>query len=111
MVDAHTGPTASERSPAGFDLRSPSADQYKALTADLTPNEREVILEYGTEAPFCGVFNEAKAAGAYVCRLCGLPLFRSGTKSDSGPDGRASLTRLIARISRSCGTPVRHGPY
>ena len=84
MVDAHTGPTAAERSPAGFDLRSPSADQYKALTADLTPNEREVILEHGTEAPFCGVFNEAIAAGAYVCRLCGLPLFRSGTKFDSG---------------------------
>ena len=75
---------ASRRSAAGFDLNPPASDQYHALTADLTSDEREVILEHGTEAPFCGVFNQAKAAGTYVCRLCGLPLFRSGTKFDSG---------------------------
>ncbi len=75
---------AAQRSAAGFDLRSPTADQYRALTADLTQDEREVILDHGTEAPFCGVFNEVKAAGTYVCRLCGLPVFRSGTKFDSG---------------------------
>ena len=72
------------RSSAGFDLTPPSADQFQALTADLTREEREVILEHGTEAPFCGVFNSAKATGTYVCRLCGLPLFRSGAKFESG---------------------------
>jgi peptide-methionine (R)-S-oxide reductase len=75
---------AVQRSAAGFDLSRPASEQRQVLTADLTQEEREVILEHGTEAPFCGVFNEAKAAGAYVCRLCGLPLFRSGAKFESG---------------------------
>jgi peptide-methionine (R)-S-oxide reductase len=79
-----TNAGAAQPSGAGFDLSPPSAGQHQALTADLTHEEREVILEHGTEAPFCGVFNEAKAPGTYVCRLCGLPLFRSGTKFDSG---------------------------
>jgi peptide-methionine (R)-S-oxide reductase len=84
VMAVQTGVGAAQRSAAGFDLRPPTTDQYRALTADLTADEREVILEHGTEAPFCGVFNQAKATGTYVCRLCGLPLFRSGTKFDSG---------------------------
>jgi peptide-methionine (R)-S-oxide reductase len=75
---------ATDRSAAGFDLTPPSASQRQALAAELNPEEREVILHHGTEAPFCGVFNDAKARGTYVCRLCGLPLFRSGTKFESG---------------------------
>jgi peptide-methionine (R)-S-oxide reductase len=71
-------------SPSGYDLAPPSEDRYRALVADLSAEEREVLLEHGTEAPFCGVFNGAKEAGTYVCRLCGLPLFRSGTKFESG---------------------------
>jgi peptide-methionine (R)-S-oxide reductase len=69
---------------AGYDLTPPSPDEFKALVQDLTDEEREVILDHGTEAPFCGIFNEAKAKGVYACRLCGLPLFRSGTKFESG---------------------------
>jgi peptide-methionine (R)-S-oxide reductase len=72
------------RSKAGFDLEAPSPDELAELVGDLSDEEREVLLEHGTEAPFCGVFNEAKAKGTYVCRLCGLPLFRSGTKFESG---------------------------
>jgi peptide-methionine (R)-S-oxide reductase len=72
------------RSKSGFDLSPPSREQFDALVSELDPGEREVLLEHGTEAPFCGIFNEAKAKGTYVCRLCGLPLFRSGTKFESG---------------------------
>ena len=43
-----------------------------------------MLLEHGTEAPFCGVFLEEKRAGAYTCRLCGLPLFKAGAKFESG---------------------------
>ena len=71
-------------STSGFDLRPPTRPQAEALAAALTEDEREVLLEHGTEAPFCGVFNAHKGDGAYVCRLCGLPLFRSGTKFESG---------------------------
>jgi peptide-methionine (R)-S-oxide reductase len=71
-------------SAAGFSLGPPTPQQFAALVRALSPEEREVLLDHGTEAPFCGIFNEANERGTYVCRLCGLPLFRSGTKFDSG---------------------------
>jgi peptide-methionine (R)-S-oxide reductase len=50
----------------------------------LTDEERSVLLHHGTEAPFCGTFLDNKQDGIYVCRFCGLPLFRSSAKFDSG---------------------------
>ena len=43
-----------------------------------------MLLDHGTERPFCGVFLDNKKEGAYACRLCGLPLYRSSAKFDSG---------------------------
>ena len=71
-------------SPSGFDLTPPSADERRGLEAGLTRAEADVLLKHGTEAPFCGLLLENKQAGAYCCRLCGLPLFRSGGKFESG---------------------------
>ena len=67
-----------------FDLTAPSDDERRRLEADLTGDERRVLLQHGTEAPFCGVFLDNKQEGTYVCRLCGLPLYRSSAKFDSG---------------------------
>ena len=67
-----------------FDLTPPSKDELRVLVADLSEDERHVLLEHGTEAPFCGVFLEEKREGVYTCRLCGLPLFKAGTKFESG---------------------------
>ena len=67
-----------------FDLSPPTPAQHDALVAGLSPDERRVLLQHGTEAPFCGVFLDNKREGTYCCRLCGLPLFRSSTKFDSG---------------------------
>ena len=67
-----------------FDLSPPSDAQRDALVAGLSADERRVLLQHGTEAPFCGVFLDNKQDGVYGCRLCGLPLFRSSTKFDSG---------------------------
>jgi len=67
-----------------FDLTPPSAEQRTALEADLSADERRVLLQHGTEAPFCGVFLDNKREGTYCCRLCALPLFRSSAKFDSG---------------------------
>ena len=67
-----------------FDLRPPTDAQRRELSAGLNPDERRVLLEHGTEAAFCGVFLDNKLDGVYTCRLCGLPLFRSSTKFDSG---------------------------
>lgn len=67
-----------------FDLAPLTPAQRDALAATLSPEERRVLLSHGTEAPFCGVFLDNKREGVYVCRLCGLPLFRSSAKFDSG---------------------------
>ena len=69
---------------SGFDLSPPDAAQRQRLEAGLSEDERRVLLQHGTEAPFCGVFLDNKRDGTYTCRLCGLPLFRSNAKFDSG---------------------------
>ena len=50
----------------------------------LTPEERRVIVEKGTEAPFSGAYYDNKQAGTYRCRQCGEPLYHSDDKFDSG---------------------------
>ena len=67
-----------------FDLTPPSDEERVALEADLSDEERHVLLEHGTERPFCGVFLDEKRPGLYTCRLCGLPLFKGGAKFESG---------------------------
>jgi peptide-methionine (R)-S-oxide reductase len=91
-MDAHTsdidpadaGSAGASRSAAGFDLTPPTALERKALEASLNGEERRVLLQHGTEAPFCGGLLAEKTPGAYCCRLCGLPLFRAKTKFESG---------------------------
>jgi len=69
---------------AQFDLTSPTEEQLRSLIAGLSEEERHLLLEHGEEAPFCGVFLSEKREGLYTCRLCGLPLFKGGTKFESG---------------------------
>jgi peptide-methionine (R)-S-oxide reductase len=78
-----------------FDLSPPTKEQFDALVADLSDEERHVLLEHGTEAPFCGVFLNEKRPGVFTCRLCGLPLFHGGTKFESGT-GWPSFTEPFA---------------
>ncbi len=67
-----------------FNMTPPSEAQRREISAHLSSAERRVLLEHGTEAAFCGVFLDNKKSGIYTCRFCGLPLFRSTAKFDSG---------------------------
>ena len=69
---------------SAFDLTPLTPEERRRLEATLTGEERHVLLEHGTERPFCGAFVQQKRPGTYGCRLCGLPLFRADTKFDSG---------------------------
>ena len=69
---------------SGFDLTPLNADRISALAADFSDEERRVILHQGTEPPGCGLFLDNKKPGVYTCRLCGLPLFKSDAKFNSG---------------------------
>jgi peptide-methionine (R)-S-oxide reductase len=67
-----------------FDLTPPTESDRRKITAGLSDEERRVLLQHGTEAAFCGVFLDNKKEGIYTCRFCGLPLFSSSAKFDSG---------------------------
>jgi len=72
------------KSALGFDLTPPTPEQITELAARLDPEERRILLDHGTEAPFCGRFDEYEEEGIYDCNLCGLPLFDSRAKFHSG---------------------------
>ena len=52
--------------------------------AVLTAEEYEVLREEGTERPFTSPLNKIKEKGIFYCKACGLPLFSSETKFESG---------------------------
>ena len=98
-------PPVGNRSASGFDLGPLPSEQRDRLAKDLSAEERRVLLDHGTEPPFCGGLLQNKSAGTYVCRVCELPLFRSATKFESGtgwpsffePYDRDHLTALRDR--------------
>lgn len=69
---------------SAFDVTPLSEARVSELAKSLTPEEAHVILRQGTERPFCGTLLDNKKEGVYVCRLCGLPLFSSESKFNSG---------------------------
>lgn len=76
--------SAPRQSASGHDLTPITGEAREKLAESLTDEERRVILYQGTEPPFCGGLLDNKKAGNYSCRLCGLPLFRSAAKFESG---------------------------
>jgi len=57
------------------------ADEFKSK---LTPEQYAVLREGQTEAPFTGKLLDNKDQGSYNCAACGVELFGSETKFDSG---------------------------
>jgi peptide-methionine (R)-S-oxide reductase len=58
-----------------------SEDEWRA---QLTPEQFEVTRQQGTERPFTGEYWNHKDDGIYKCVCCGVVLFDSETKYDSG---------------------------
>lgn len=52
------------------------------MNRQLTADEKRVILNKGTEKPFSGQYDDFYEKGVYLCRQCGLKLYRSETKFD-----------------------------
>jgi len=50
----------------------------------LTPDQYRVLRQKGTETAFTGAYWNDHSPGIYVCAACGLTLFDSHTKFDSG---------------------------
>ncbi|TNJ27776.1 Peptide methionine sulfoxide reductase msrB [Giardia muris] len=49
----------------------------------LSPEQRAIIFDQGTEAPFKNKYWDCHDEGTYTCASCGLPLFSSESKYDS----------------------------
>jgi len=71
-------------SESGYDLTPLTKEQIAGLAKDLSDEERRIMLDHGTEPAFCGTLLDNKQEGIYACRLCGLPLFTSKYKFNSG---------------------------
>ena len=100
MTDELGTTTAPDRlSKSGYDLTPIAGAAREKLAAKLTREERAILLDHGTERPFCGVLLDNKEKGIYACRLCGLPLFRPARNSSPAPAGRVFISPMTRRTS------------
>ncbi len=95
----------------------------------LTQEQRAVLIEKETEAPFSGALLKNKENGTYTCVQCGNELFSSKDKFDSGTgwpsfkdaknielkkDESNGMARIEV-ICKKCGGHLGHffedGPY
>jgi peptide-methionine (R)-S-oxide reductase len=75
---------------------------------ELTPDQYYVLRQAGTERAFTGPYWDNHDHGVYYCAACGLPLFTSETKFDSGtgwPSFYAPISKanVIEETDRSLG--------
>ena len=74
----------------------------------LTPEQYLIARGKGTERPFCGNLLDNKKDGVYACICCGLPLFASDAKFDSGT-GWPSFFQPVAKENVVTEIDESHG--
>lgn len=73
----------------------------------LTSEEKHVIEEKGTEAPYTGVYDDFFVDGTFICRRCNAPLYSSKTKFEAHcgwPAFDANFPNAVKRIPDPDGT-------
>ncbi len=77
---------------------------------NLTSEEKRIIEEKGTEAPFTGEYDSFfPSEGVFVCRKCDNPLFSAKTKFDAGcgwPAFDENYPNAVKRILDSDGRRI-----
>ena len=91
----------------------------------LTPEQYRILRQKGTERAFSGRYHDGNERGTYVCAGCGVPLFDSTTKFDSGTgwpsfydvveghsirteEDRSFFMRRTEVLCNSCGGHLGH---
>src|SRR5947209_11363072 len=72
----------------------------------LTPEQYHIARGKGTERPFCGNLLDNKRSGIYSCVCCGLPLFASSGKFDSGTGWPSFFVPLAEENIATIGRPA-----
>lgn len=57
--------------------------EYQDKLSSLTPDVSHIVVDKGTERPFSGVNQSLKKHGTYLCRRCGLAIFRADSEFSS----------------------------
>lgn len=87
----------------GFTLtksRNAEALMPDSTMPPLNRKEAAVILNKATEPPFSGKYNRQGEPGTYICRQCGMPLYSSEDKFDSGCGWPSFDTELPGAVKR-----------
>lgn len=71
-------------SKSNYDITPLSRDRVAELAKKLDPEAYRITQSAATERPFCGTLLDNKKEGIYACVVCGLPLFSSEHKFNSG---------------------------
>jgi peptide-methionine (R)-S-oxide reductase len=74
----------------------------------LTPEQFRIMREKGTERAFTGAYWDNHGTGTYRCAACGLELFRSDEKFDSGT-GWPSFTEPVVAEAVELKRDLSHG--
>ena len=74
----------------------------------LTPEQYQIARGKGTERAFCGTLLDNKRHGVYACVCCGLPLFSSTGKFNSGT-GWPSFFQPLAEENVATASDQSHG--
>ncbi len=83
-IPSKKDPMQPRYSPSAYDITPLSRERVAELAARLDPEAYRVTQKAGTEAAFCGNLLDNKKNGVYTCVVCGLPLFSSEHKFNSG---------------------------
>ena len=78
------------------------------MNNELSDEQKHVMFEKGTEAPFSGALLQEKRTGSYRCANCQSELFASDTKFESG-SGWPSFTEPANRNHVTLATDTSHG--
>jgi peptide methionine sulfoxide reductase msrA/msrB len=71
-------------SKSNYDITPLSKERVAELAKKLDPEAYRITQNAATERPFCGTLLDNKKEGIYACVVCGLPLFSSAHKFNSG---------------------------